>query len=184
MIQKVYHKIRSDEIHSEAIKDYHIPTGEVHGAKLKDSSVYDSKIVDLDGSKIHDASIDLSAKGIPASISDNLVPTGEVHGSKIAVNTMPGDRILDASLDLTAKGIDGSLTAAKIKYQIIDVTSVPDVDTEVAHNLGVTPTFVILKPVTGGVTGFLLENKSARSATSITIRASVSGVDAEIILIA
>ncbi len=133
MIQKVYHKIRSDEIHAEAIKDYHIATG-------------------------------------------------EVHGSKIAVNTMPGDRILDASVDLTAKGIDGSLTAAKIKHQVISATVVPDVDTEFAHDLGVTPTLVLFTPKTTGVIGYLLE--TARSATSVTVRANVSGVDADIILIA
>jgi len=55
------------------------------------------------------------------------------------------------------------------------VTSLPDTDTEITHGLGLTPTTVFLEPLTTGVEGFASE--SARSATSITIRASVSGVD-------
>ena len=54
-------------------------------------------------------------------------------------------------------------------------TSLPDTDTEIVHNLGHTPTTVFLEPLSTGVEGYALE--SARSATSITIRANVSGVD-------
>ena len=54
-------------------------------------------------------------------------------------------------------------------------TSVPSADTEVAHNLGKTPTKVELTEQSTGV----LDNVylSTKSATSITIQAGTSGVD-------
>ena len=54
-------------------------------------------------------------------------------------------------------------------------TAVPSADTEVAHNLGKTPTKVELTEQSTGV----LDNVylSAKSATSITIQAGTSGVD-------
>jgi len=72
---------------------------------------------------------------------------------------LPGDKVIQASL------VEDSGLA----------TAVPDTDTEVAHRLGKEPTTVILTPQSTGVIGYALE--SARSATSITIRGNVSGVD-------
>jgi len=54
-------------------------------------------------------------------------------------------------------------------------TALPDTDTEISHDLGVVPATLNLVPQTTGVAGYVME--SARSATSITIRASTSGVD-------
>jgi len=103
------------EILPKEVRDYHIPTGELHGGKLQDISVKEGKI-----------------------------PTGE-------------------------------LTYRSMKTDSGTETAVPDTDTEVAHGLGVTPSELVLVPQTSGVIDFVLE--SARSATSITIRANSSGVD-------
>jgi len=46
--------------------------------------------------------------------------------------------------------------------------------TEFAHSLGVTPVILTLVPTTQGVMGYVQEK--ARSATSITLKANVSGV--------
>ena len=54
-------------------------------------------------------------------------------------------------------------------------TSLPDADTVIAHGLGVIPTTVFLEPLSTGVIGYPLE--SARSATNITIRGNVSGLN-------
>jgi len=103
------------EILPEEVRDYHVPTGEMHGGKLQDVSVKEEKI-----------------------------PTGE-------------------------------LTYRSIKTDSGLSSSTPDADTEIAHDLGVTPSELVLVPQTTAVIGYALE--SARSATSITIRASTSGVD-------
>ena len=55
--------------------------------------------------------------------------------------------------------------------------SLPDTTTEIAHVLGRTPLAVFLTPRSTAVIGYALE--AARSATSITVRANVSGVDIE-----
>jgi len=54
-------------------------------------------------------------------------------------------------------------------------TAVPDVDTEIAHAMDIEPTFVTLTPLAVGVEGYA--QLVTKSATSITIRANVSGVD-------
>jgi len=54
-------------------------------------------------------------------------------------------------------------------------TALPDTDTEISHDLGVLPATLNLVPQTTGVAGYVME--TTRSATSITIRASTSGVD-------
>lgn len=51
---------------------------------------------------------------------------------------------------------------------------VPDANYEIAHTLGVTPSTVLLTPTTSGVVGYAM--LVTKSATSITIKANVSGV--------
>jgi len=69
----------------------------------------------------------------------------------------------------------GELTYRSMLTDSGTETALPDTDTEIAHGLGVVPSELVLVPQTTGVIGYLLE--SARSATSITIRANTSGVD-------
>ena len=72
---------------------------------------------------------------------------------------LAGDKRKQAGLDARS----GSLTA------------LPDTDTVVVHGLGRTPTAVFLEPLSTGVEGYALE--TTRSATSVTVRGNVSGVD-------
>jgi len=69
---------------------------------------------------------------------------------------------------------EGALRTA-LRYDEGTYTALPDTDTEIAHDLGTLPAILNLVPQTTGVAGYVME--SARSATSITIRASASGVD-------
>lgn len=55
--------------------------------------------------------------------------------------------------------------------------TLPNVDTEVTHDLGSVPTFVYLTPLTTGVAGY--PSLTARTITSIVIKGSVSGVNVE-----
>jgi len=57
------------------------------------------------------------------------------------------------------------------------VTALPDVDTVVTHRLGTLPAFVYLTPLTTGVAGY--PSLTAKTATSIVIKGSASGVDLE-----
>ena len=94
------------------------------------------------------------------------------------------------SLDFIAKDASvtdrliptGELTFRRLKRETGSYTALPDADTEIAHGLGVTPEELTLVPLSTGVIGYGLE--SARSATSITVRANVSGVDMKYSLIA
>ena len=70
---------------------------------------------------------------------------------------------------------DGELVFGKLKQESATAASVADTDTVIAHALGLTPTSVTLAPKTTAVLGYAM--LSAKSATSITIRASISGVD-------
>jgi len=105
------------------------------------------------------------------AIRDRHVPTGEIHGSKIRQYSIPNDRIPT-----------GELTFNRLKMQILHVGPIPDVDTEYAHNLGVTPEFVCIQETIEGVLDrvYLV----TKSTTSVTVRAAVSGVYAYIYLIA
>ena len=76
----------------------------------------------------------------------------------------------------------GELVFGKLKQEHGTAASVADTDTEVAHALGLTPTEVTLVPKTTAVAGYTM--LSAKSATSITIRASISGVDTDYSLVA
>jgi len=133
------------EILPKAVKDRHVPTGELHGGKLQDYSVKDGKIPtgELTTKSYADLSVTRS-KIDDYAVNEDKIPTGELKYRSM----------------LTDSGTE---------------TAVPDTDTEVAHSLGVTPSELVLVPQTTGVIGYMLE--SARSATSITIRASTSGVD-------
>ena len=73
--------------------------------------------------------------------------------------------------------IERPLGKATRKLEEGTVSSLPDTNTEVAHTLGRTPVMVHLTPRSTAVIGYALE--AARSATSITVRANVSGVDIE-----
>jgi hypothetical protein len=89
--------------------------------------------------------------------------------------------------------ISGGSVASGVIYKehlrFVDITTapIPDVDTEVAFGIAftdlgggyITPLGGAF-PTTGGVVGYVLE--TARSATSITLRASVSGVVARVVL--
>ena len=76
----------------------------------------------------------------------------------------------------------GEITFRRLKRETGSSTAVPDADTEIAHGLGVIPEEVTLVPQSTGVAGYIME--SARSATSITVIASISGVDLRYTLIA
>lgn len=67
----------------------------------------------------------------------------------------------------------GEITYKRFKQDKGSVT-VPDVNYEVAHNLGEIPEILILTPTTSGVEGYVME--VTKSATSITVKANVSGV--------
>jgi len=62
-------------------------------------------------------------------------------------------------------------------YEVGTYTALPDTDTEIGHTLGKEPVRVYFTPLSSGVAGFPL--LTAKSATSITVKASVSGVDFE-----
>jgi len=64
---------------------------------------------------------------------------------------------------------------AEENYKIGTYTGLPDTDTEIGHTLGKEPEFVYFTPLSSGVAGFPL--LTAKSATSITVKASISGVD-------
>jgi len=195
------------------IKDHLIPTGEIHGAKLTPYSIPSDRIPtgaiknwhipdnEIDGVKIKDVSIDASAKLIDGSVTTAKIADGAVTTTKIADSAITTTKIADAAVT-TTKIADGAVTTAKIadaavtyvkipsgeipasrlKVQVIDVDSIPDVDTEISHNLGVTPSIVWITPRAGGVTGYGI--LVAKSATSVTVRANVSGVNLTIILMA
>ena len=185
---------------SASLPDRAIATGEIHGGKLTDATVFDAKI-----------------------------PTGEIHGGKLVDDTTPGDKLVDASLDLGVKGIDLSLTNADIADLTIDLAAkgvdlsltnpkiadltidlgaksadytLTDVkvptgeltfrrmarvvgsdaavaDTaaplEVVHDFGVEPEHVSLSPGDAGVAGYAI--LVAKTITSIQIAGSASGVE-------
>ena len=81
-----------------------------------------------------------------------------------------------------AEHADGELVFGKLKQESATAASVADTDVEVAHGIGVIPTSVTLTPKTTAVVG--VAYLSAKSATSITIRASISGVDVDYNLVA
>ena len=185
------------------IRDHLIPTGEIHGAKLIPYSIPSDRIPtgavknwhipdnEVDGVKIKDASIDASAKLIDGSVTTVKIADGAITTAKVADAAITEAKIADAAVT-TAKIADAAVTYAKIpsgeipsnrlKVQIIDVDSVPDVDSEYSHNLGVTPSIVWITPRAGDVTGYgILVTKSA---TSVTVRANTSGVNLTIILMA
>jgi len=69
------------------------------------------------------------------------------------------------------------ITQAKRLTYMGSVTALPDTDTTVAHELGTVPEFVYLTPLTTGVVGYGI--LTAKTATSIVVRGSASGVDLE-----
>ena len=77
---------------------------------------------------------------------------------------------------------DGELVFGKLKQESATSVAVEDVDREIAHALGLTPTSVTLTPKTTAVVG--VAYMSAKSASSITIRASISGVDIDYSIVA
>jgi len=115
------------------------------------------------------------------SIRDDKIPTGELTTKSYADLSVTRSKIDDYAVN-EDKIPTGELTYRSMKTDSGTETAVPDTDTEVAHGLGVVPAELVLTPQTTGVTGFVLE--SARSATSITIRANTSGVDVKWCVIA
>jgi len=81
-----------------------------------------------------------------------------------------------------AEHASGELVFGKLKQESATAASVADTDTEIAHALGLIPTSVTLTPKTTAVVGAAY--LSAKSASSITIRASISGVDIDWNLVA
>ena len=138
---------------------------------------------------------------LPGHVKDRHIPTGEIHGSKIIAYSIPSDRIPTGAIKTwhvedgaitTPKLADYSVTDVKIPTgeitfrrlarEVLHVGPIPDVDTEYAHNLGVTPEFVCIQETTEGVLDrvYLV----TKSTTSITVKAKTSGVYAYIYLIA
>jgi len=111
---------------------------------------------------------------LPGEVRDRHVPTGELHGGKLQDLSVKRSKIDDYAVN-EDKIPTGELTYRSMKTDSGLSSSTPDTDTEIAHGLGVTPSELVLVPQTTAVIGYALE--SARSATSITIRASTSGVD-------
>jgi len=101
---------------------------------------------------------------LSGEVRDRHIPTGELHGGKLQDVSVKEDKIPTGELKYRSMLTDSG-----------SETALPDTDTEIAHGLGVVPSELVLVPQTTGVIGYLLE--SARSATSITIRANTSGVD-------
>lgn len=62
-------------------------------------------------------------------------------------------------------------------YEVGSYTGLPDADTEIPHTLGKVPDRVYFTVLGTGVAGFPI--LAAKSATSITVRGSISGVDFE-----
>ncbi len=116
-----------------------------------------------------------------SAITTEKISDYAVTDVKIATSAVKTEKIADYAVT-SPKIATGAIVSEKIKYQELSLTAIPDVDTEYAHDLGVVPKIVSIVPQTTGVLGYVME--SARSATSITLRASVSGVDAKVYLFA
>ena len=103
----------------------------------------------------------------------------EILDYAVRKNHINTGAVITAKLDdYTVK--EGKIATGEVSHKKLDEdhgteTAVPSADTEVAHNLGKTPTKVELTEKSTGV----LDNVylSAKSATSITIQAGTSGVD-------
>lgn len=121
-------------------------------------------------------SIDLGYIARDASLTDAAVPTGEIHAAKLQDNTLDlgGAKTIDYSLTDT-KVPTGELTFRRLKRAEGSVAALPDVATEVVHNLNVVPEYVSLTPGDAGVVGYpILVDKTT---TSLLIKANVSGVE-------
>ena len=127
----------------------------------------------IDGSKIY-----------TGSITSDKIGAGEVKNINIASGAVTHDKI-GAGEVKTVNIADYAVTETKIAtgalaaYQLVKYgkySSLPDTDTEIAHNLGYVPSLVLVFPgYDSGVFGYVAVKDI--TASSFYAKASVSGVD-------
>ena len=183
--------IQAEEILDYQIKDRHIVTGELRATKIPDLelptrvyadfSIIDTKVAtgELRATKIPDLELPTRVYG-DFTVTDVKVATGELRATKIPDLELPTRVYADFSVT-DVKVPTGEMTFKRFKSEAGTSASTPDADTEIAHGLGITPTEVTLVPKTTAVLGYTM--LTTKSATSITIRASVSGVDVDYSLV-
>jgi len=116
------------------------------------------------------------------SVSTRVLADASVTTPKIADGAVTNAKLADFSVT-DSKIATGALRAVKLDGNVAyfgTVGPIPDVDTEYAFGKTLVgdPIFYCVTPTTGGVAGYVMI--SAISRTSITLRASVSGVVARV----
>jgi len=110
------------------------------------------------------------------SLSEDI-EDGEIKRADIGTRQIREEHIEDYQI-LRRHIATRQIHSEKLEYRTGVVGPIPDVDTEYAYpppgDLPEPPTLVSVHPTTAGVAGYVME--AAVSATSITLRASVSGV--------
>ena len=148
-----------------------IKSGDIATGEVKSEDIGDYQVLDR-----HIATGEVKSKSIADyQIIDRTIATGEIKSRAIEDGAVETPKVADYAI------IDSKIATGEVKARALNIDQgeglVDDVGTEFAHNLGVEPVILDFIPTTDGVMGYLQE--SARSATSVTLKANVSGVYAK-----
>jgi hypothetical protein len=70
-----------------------------------------------------------------------------------------------------------------LRGTLISITGVPTTPTAYAHGYGKVPSFVFITHTLAGTTGVVLEVKTSRNASSISLQGSISGIGADVLVL-